>query len=174
MSGRRGAATLDSVWDRLFGRVGERLVPLAAALSFLGGCQNYTGQLDRAQDYYEDSRYEQALAVFRHLDADVSRLNARETVRYYYLRGMTDLRLGFKTESRYYLGLASAALREDQTALTAEESRRLGDSLSDLNREHFAQLPGAKTGAIASASRCEWSSECAEGFVCRAGMCRAL
>ena len=77
--------------------------------SFLG-CQNYSDQLQRAQSYYERNQYEMALAVVRHLESDQDSLSESEAVRYCYVRGMTDYRLGYTDDARYFLGLAKASV----------------------------------------------------------------
>lgn len=152
---------------------GSALVGLS--LLFLG-CQNYSGQLLRAQSYYQESQYDQALAVFRHLEPDLSGLEARERVRYYYLRGMTDLRLGFSDDARYWLSLSKASSSGLANALTPEESTRLDETLSELNKEHYARVRSGTVGQTTPAEQkaCEWSSECDEGFVCKSGLCTAL
>jgi hypothetical protein len=126
----------------------------------------------RAQSYYQESHYTEALAVFRHLEPDVMSLESREQVRYYYLRGMTDLRLGFPDHARYWLSLAKASL--EPSALTPEEETRLNESLGELNKEHYARVQGGGAPAPAPSKACEWSSECDEGFVCKDHRCAAL
>jgi hypothetical protein len=144
----------------------------SVVLGSVVGCQNYQGQLLRAQSYYQESHYAQALAVFRHLEPDVASLKPREQVRYYYLRGMTDLRLGLPDHARYWLSLSKASL--EPSALTPEEESRLNESLTELNKEHYARVQGGGVSGAPASKSCQWSSECDEGSVCKDQRCTAL
>src|SRR5690606_22971134 len=96
----------------------HRLLTMIVAGALLGlggvGCQNYSEQLARGQGYYERNQYEAALSVWRNLEADQNSLTRPEVVRYCYLRGMTDFRLGYRVDARYWLGLARAGLNRAQ------------------------------------------------------------
>lgn len=139
------------------------------------GCQSYSSQLVRAQAYYQDSRYEEALAVFRHLGPNAGELEPRQMVRYYYLRGMTDARLGYKDHARYWLALADVSLAKAESGLTPEEADRMKTTLGELNEEHRRTMRGYGDSDAESelAQACQWSSECQEGFVCKAGKCES-
>jgi hypothetical protein len=50
---------------------------------------------------------------------------------------MTDYRLGFRSEARYWLGLAQAAEMRRRGSVNPEWSGRLAGALDDLNREAF-------------------------------------
>lgn len=147
---------------------------LATAIGAFG-CQSYSSQLVRAQAYYQESRYEDALAVFRHLGPDEDSLEPRQKVRYYYLRGMTDVRLGYKDHARYWLALADISLAQAESGLTPEEAERMKKTLAELNDDHRRTMRGyADRGDPSeSAQVCQWSSECQEGFVCKAGRCQS-
>lgn len=167
------------------------LVLLLGALGAgLSGCQNYTDQLQRSQRYYDENQYETALAVLRNLELDQESLDATERVRYCYLRGMTDYRLAYRADARYWLGLARAAERYATGALTEPESARIEEALSDLNREVYGSAAGpasvpadapadaTNSGAAANGGSgdpavkpCQWSSECKQGFICQSGAC---
>jgi hypothetical protein len=99
-----------------------------------------TGNLDalmRGQRYYEDNQYERALAVWRDLGRHETTLSAEQRLRYSYLRGMTDYRLGYRDEARHWLALAKSAAVHDPRALEPEWTTRLDGALDDLNREVF-------------------------------------
>lgn len=106
-------------------------------MSLIWGCQNYSDQLQRAQSYYERNQYELALAVVRNLESDQDSLTQVEAVRYCYVRGMTDYRLGYKSDARYWLGLAKASLKHAPSALQADEAERVNETLDELNRPIF-------------------------------------
>lgn len=101
------------------------------------GCQNYSDQLQRAQGYYERNQYEMALAVVRNLEADQDSLSQTEAVRYCYVRGMTDYRLGYASDARYWLGLAKASIKNTPGALQSDEVERVNETLDELNRPIF-------------------------------------
>lgn len=109
----------------------------ACGLWLVFGCQSYGDQLQRAQSYYERNQYELALAVVRNLEADQDSLSENEMVRYCYVRGMTDYRLGFKEDARYWLGLAKAASKASPVALQQEEQTRVEETLAELNGPIF-------------------------------------
>lgn len=157
------------------------------ALGLLTSCQNYKDQLQRGQGYYEQNQYEAALAVFRNLEDDQSALNQPEIARYCYLRGMTDYRLGYRTDARYWLGLSVAADVEGQSALLEDELARLKSTLEELNSEVYGtkEAPDPKEASTAgeSATRvpgeistadCGGAGACAAGTVCTAGSCVPL
>ena len=89
------------------------LVVLSLGLAAATGCATYHEDLQRGQRAYEANSHEQALAVFRMLEADTSHLTAQERAEYSYLRGMTDFRIGYKADARHWLALSKAM--EDQT-----------------------------------------------------------
>ncbi len=144
-----------------------------AVLSCLGapGCQNYRDQLQRGQGYYEQNQYETALAVWRHLEADQASLTPTEVVRYCYLRGMTDYRLGYREDSRYWLGLAKAGEKKASGALLSEEVKRLDLTLEDLNVEVFDPSQAGRSREQALGDSCQWTSDCETGFACQEGVC---
>jgi hypothetical protein len=148
----------------------------AVLLAVAAGCQNYSDQLARGQGYYEQNQYEAALSVWRNLEADQNSLTRPEVVRYCYLRGMTDYRLGYQTDARYYLGLARAGLNRAQgkdggetVALQPDEMKRLDDTLAELNAKVYGIE--AEEGPEALGDKCAWTSDCEAGFACQDGMC---
>lgn len=154
-----------------------KLSVLGVVCLLLAGCQNYRDQLARGQGYYEQNQYEAALAVFRNLEQEQSALSHPEVVRYCYLRGMTDFRLGYKADARYWLGLSMAALNRVQAgegeaaALQADEVKRLDETLAELNNEVFGLEGTLDESGEALGDRCEWTSDCDSGFACQDGMC---
>jgi hypothetical protein len=141
-------------------------------LLVFAGCSNYADMLQRGQVYYEHNEYERALSVWRQLDADRDSLGAEGRVRYYYLRGMTDFRLGYHPDARYWLGLAQASRSGARDALDVDEGKRLDETLAGLSKEVFG-LAGKqeKTDEHVLGEKCAWTSECESGFVCEDGFC---
>jgi hypothetical protein len=111
------------------------LVPLLVA------CVTYREDLNRGQRLYDESQYERALAIFRVLEADQDSLTATDRARYFYLRGMTDYRLGFRRDARHWLALARATDHEYPGGLAPEWRERLERYLGELNREVYGLDP---------------------------------
>jgi hypothetical protein len=108
----------------------------AVALGPLG-CATYSDDLTRAQRAYEGSEDERALAIFRVLEADTSRLSDSERAHYAYLRGMTDIRIGYKAEARHWLSLAASMEQNLPGSLPPDWAKHLTDALKELNEEVY-------------------------------------
>jgi len=107
----------------------------------LVACVTYREDLNRGQRLYDESQYERALAIFRVLESDQDSLNAADRARYFYLRGMTDYRLGFRRDARHWLALAKATDQKHPGGLATEWRERLERSLGELNREVYGLGP---------------------------------
>jgi hypothetical protein len=107
----------------------------------LGACVTYREDLNRGQRLYDESQYERALAIFRLLEADQDSLTPPDRARYFYLRGMTDYRLGFRRDARHWLALAKATEHEHPGGLSPEWRERLEKYLGELNREVYGLGP---------------------------------
>jgi len=100
-------------------------------------CGGQSAALLRGQGYYEENQYERALAVWRSLEGSESSLGRVDFARYAYLRGMTDYRLGFRSDARHWLALAKVTDQQYPGALDPEWTSRLDGALADLDREAF-------------------------------------
>jgi hypothetical protein len=129
---------------------------LIIALVGAAGCSTYREDLNRGQRLYEENQYEHALAIWRSLEADTDSLSYNDQARYSYLRGMTDYRLGFRSDARHWLALAKATEQEHPGGLAPEWQERLANSLDELNKEVYggsdATQPSALSDAPASAA----------------------
>jgi hypothetical protein len=116
-----------------------RLLVVAAAVALLAApaCATYQDDLARAQHAYEGSEDERALAIFRMLEPDVSRLPPADRAHYAYLRGMTDYRIGYKAEARHWLSIADALEQATPGSLPPDWAKRMADSLKELNEEVY-------------------------------------
>jgi hypothetical protein len=127
----------------------RRSIACAAALALVGafalGCNTYADSLGRAQRAFEQSEHERALAILRVLEPDLRRLTDSDRAKYCYLRGLTDYRIGYRLEARHWLSVAAAVVKETPDALPADWSKRLKESLKDLDEAVY-------TGGIASLS----------------------
>jgi hypothetical protein len=135
------------------------------------GCTNYRDQLQRGQGYYEQNQYEAALAIWRNVEPDQSALTRPEMVRYCYLRGMTDFRLGYRDDARYWLGLAKAATPAGEPALQPDEAKRLEETLAELNADVFGLAKEEGTAGETLGDSCQWTSDCDTGYACQEGTC---
>jgi hypothetical protein len=163
-------------------------IGLVSLLLAVAGCSTYRSELQRGQRYYEENKYETALALWRDLEADQSSLEKSERVRYTYLRGMTDFRLGYRPDARYWLGLAEAGEKLTPSSLSADEKDRLGKTLNELNEEVYGTGAAAPSESKAeqretrpedktsdpSGRPCNWASECPGGFICQDHVCVEL
>lgn len=103
----------------------------------LGACATYREDLNRGQRLYDENQYERALALFRNLERDTDSLSVNDRARYAYLRGMTDYRLGFRSDARHWLAIARATEQQHPGGLSPEWNERLSQSLDELNQEVY-------------------------------------
>jgi len=115
-------------------------------------------QVDQARKNYEENQYEKALALLRVLEYDTDSFSPGEQAQYAYLRGMTDYRLSqsprlsqqpqqgssvadprkdYRSNSRHWLGVAAAVEKVTPGGLTPDEKTRMGDALTDLNKDVY-------------------------------------
>jgi hypothetical protein len=125
------------------------LIPVVAvALScapMLAGCATYQDDLARGQRAFEGSEDERALAIFRILEPDTSRLSESDRAHYAYLRGMTDYRMGYKSEARHWLSMAAAMEKQTPDVLPEDWAKRMNDALKELNEAVYASGTEALT-----------------------------
>jgi hypothetical protein len=118
------------------------LIPaVAVALScapMLAGCATYQDDLARGQRAFEGSEDERALAIFRILEPDTSHLSDSDRAHYAYLRGMTDYRMGYKSEARHWLSMAAAMVKQTPDVLPEDWAKRMNDALKELNEAVYA------------------------------------
>src|SRR5690606_28968336 len=114
------------------------LLGLCAALVFCA-CSTYQSHLERGQRYYDESEFEQALALWRNLESDLDSLAVKDQAKYAYYRGMTDYRLDFRSHARHWLGRAQALDEMSPGSLLPEWKQRATEALEDLNKEVYSQ-----------------------------------
>jgi hypothetical protein len=103
----------------------------------VGSCATYQDTLGRGQKAFEANDYDRALAMFRGLEPDLRHLSSEDQARYAYLRGMTDYRVGYKLESRHWLGMANAIESQTPGSLPSDWSKRMTDALKELNEDVY-------------------------------------
>jgi hypothetical protein len=109
---------------------------IASAL-VVASCATYENQLVRGHRAFEENEHERALAIFRGLEPDIGRLSVSDRAHYAYLRGMTDYRVGYKAEARHWLSLAAAIEQQTPGSLTEDWTKRMNESLKELNEEVY-------------------------------------
>ena len=97
------------------------------------GCATYHDDLARGETAFEANQHEQALAIFRTLELDTNHFDTSEKARYFYLRGMTDFRVGYKADARHWLLLAQAVETQTPGTLPDDWKQRLGDAVATLD-----------------------------------------
>jgi hypothetical protein len=116
--------------------IGLRLLSWSPTIALLS-CATYDDDLMRGQRAFEQSEHERALAIFRGLEQDTGRLSAARRAQYAYLRGMTDYRIGYRSEARHWLAIASALNQQTPGSLPTDWEKRMSESLRELNEEVF-------------------------------------
>lgn len=129
-----------------------KVFAVVLGLALATGCATYKQDLERAQGHYDANRYENALALFRVLEADLDSLEPADQTRYAYLRGMTDYRQSsiapkgsamkdpraeFRAHARHWLAVAAAMEKQAPGGLQDEEKTRLEEALGELNAEVY-------------------------------------
>ncbi len=107
------------------------------ALVGAAGCATYSDELGRGQAAFEKNDYERALAMFRALEPDQSHFSTQERAHYAYLRGMTDYRIGYKSDARHWLMISTAIDEQNPGSLPSDWKKRDKDTLKDLNDDVF-------------------------------------
>jgi hypothetical protein len=115
-----------------------RAALLATPILLGAGCATYQDELSSGERAFEASEHERALAIFRALEPDTGRLSTPDRARYAYLRGMTDYRIGYKADARHWLAVASATEEQTPGSLPEDWTKRMTESLRELNEEVFA------------------------------------
>jgi hypothetical protein len=158
-------------------------------------CATYSEDLNRGQRMYEENKYENALALWRVLETDTDSLSLNDQARYAYLRGMTDYRLGYRSDSRHWLAIAKATEQEHAGGLSVEWKERLEQSLADLNQDVYGgaerfdnsnstsvertsaappdAAPSTAPGAVPKRG-CRANADCPSGMICDGKDCTPL
>jgi hypothetical protein len=112
------------------------LIPLALLAP---ACATYHDELARGQRSFEQNDPDRTLAILRDLEPDLRRLSPPEQAEYAYLRGMTDYQVGYRSDARHWLALATAMEATSPGTLTAEWKDRATEALKSLNNVVYTQ-----------------------------------
>jgi hypothetical protein len=106
---------------------------LALIVTSTASCATYRDQLVRSQTAFEQNDYERTLALLRNLEPDVPRLAMPERAGYAYLRGMTDYRIGYRSDARHWLSIARAYDDTSPGTLPTDWKARTIEALDELD-----------------------------------------
>ena len=109
------------------------LVVVVACASLLSACNTYRDQLAHGQRAFEQNDHERALALLRDLERDMTRLATPEQAQYAYLRGMTDYRIGHRSDARHWLAIARAYDERTPGILPTDWTARMTAALDELD-----------------------------------------
>ncbi len=104
---------------------------LALSLGLVA-CGAASAELRRAEESYEQARYENALSWLADLEPNAPSLSHDERARYFYVRGMTEYRLGHRSEALYYLAVAREIAGDDGVGLRPEQQELLARTVGEL------------------------------------------
>jgi len=110
---------------------------LFAVLFTLAGCATYKDDLTRAQNAVEESQHDRAISLFRRMEQDFHHLDGDDQIRYAYLRGIADYRVGYRAEARHWLAFAEAGEKLRPGALQGDWKTKLSEALAEMNEKVF-------------------------------------
>ena len=118
-----------------------------STLAATTGCTTYADALARGERAYDANDHERALAIFRTLEHDMGHFSQPERARYYYLRGMTDFRIGYRADARHWLVLAKAEEDRVPGTLVPDWKTRTETTLAEMNAVVYANGTAGLTNA---------------------------
>lgn len=118
---------------------------LLIAIATLAGCATYHDQLARGQAAFEQSKYEQSLGLLRDLEHDMSHLSQPEQAQYAYIRGMSDYRMGYRSDARHWLALARAYDENSPGVLPSDWKARIGEAMTEMDQVVYEEGASALT-----------------------------
>ena len=119
------------------------------ALLALGllACSTYRDQLSRGEKAFDANDPNRTLAILRDLEPNFSRLSTGEQANYAYIRGMTDMSVGYKLDARHWLSLANAYEQVTPGVLAGDRKTKTADALKELNDVVYMKGPGELVNA---------------------------
>lgn len=109
--------------------------------AFAAGCAAVAQDMQRAEASYEEARYEDALVWLADLEDDAPSMDAPMRARYFYLRGMTEYRLGHRADALHYLAVAREVAGERGDGLRPEWQQIMARTLTELTPRGLSHRP---------------------------------
>lgn len=111
------------------------------------GCAAISDDMQRAEATYEQARYEDTLIWLRDLEDDAPTMDLEMRARYYYLRGMTEYRLGHRLDALHYLAVAREVAGDQGAGLRPEWRQIMDRTLVELTPRGMSHRP-PEAGAV--------------------------
>lgn len=123
-----------SATDRISSRpMGRQIAIVALSMGLVAGCAALRDDMVRAENAYDEARYDDALVWLEDLEKDTPDMELDMRARFYYLRGMTAYRLGHRNPALHYLALAREVSGEEGSrALMPEQRQTMERTLAEL------------------------------------------
>lgn len=109
--------------------------------SSIAGCNAVGADMHRAEASYEQARYGDTLVWLRDLENDAPAMDLEMRGRYYYLRGMTEYRLGHRADALHYLAVAREVTGEEGSGLRPEWRQIMDRTLDELTPRGMSHRP---------------------------------
>lgn len=119
---------------------------LLGMLSSLGACAAVSDDMRRAEQSYELARYEDTLIWLRDLEDDAPSMGLAMRARYYYVRGMTEYRLGHRGDALHYLAVAREVAGDQGAGLSPEWRQIMDRTLTELTPRGMNHRPPDESG----------------------------
>lgn len=113
-------------------------LPIALPILLAASCAAIGDDLRRAEQSYDQARYEDAQVWLIELERDEAQMDHGQRVRFHYLRGMTAFRLDDRRSALHYLAICNEENGEHGDALREEWRAALLRTLAELSPEDYA------------------------------------
>ena len=120
-----------------------------AMMVSLGACAALSDDMRRAEQAYELARYGDTLIWLRDLEDDAPSMDVEMRARYYYLRGMTEYRLGHRGSALHYLAVAREVAGDQGAGLRPEWRQIMDRTLTELTPRGMSHQPPEESGGDA-------------------------
>lgn len=117
------------------------VVVLASVLGASPGCAAVQDDMQRAEVSYEQARYEDSLVWLRDLEGEAPAMDVALRARYFYLRGMTEYRLGNRANALHYLAVAREVTGDQGAGLRPEWRQIMERTLIELTPRGMSHRP---------------------------------
>lgn len=122
----------------------RRLLLPMIVLASLGACAATASEMRRAEEAYEQARFDAARTWLVDLEDRAPSMDEVTRARYFYLRGMAEFRLGRRLEALHYLEVARELVGEQGRQLRQEQRELLASTLETLEpRDPLSHRPPA-------------------------------
>jgi hypothetical protein len=109
-----------------------RIAVAALLACSFAGCAAVAEEMRRAEASYEQARYQNTLIWLTDLEDDAPGMDQEMRARYFYLRGMTEYRLGHRQNALHYLAVAREISGDQGAGLRPEWRQIMDTTLTEL------------------------------------------